>query len=156
MWCVVVEVLWEVSKEMPVSWAEGILAGCSTLVPPPWVQHGIPKFWGQLAAPQSHTQPQELSLPGLSPLQRQELSPVQPVMLQSGAWHLSRRLRSLKLRACFTMVDPLLVMPQLFHVAHYRQFKQRWAGLAPLCSPVSPRQQQPLPSGGLDSWWPQH
>lgn len=63
--CVVVEVLWEVSKEMPVSWAEGILAGCSILVAPPWVQHGIPKFWGQLAASQSHTQPQELSLPGL-------------------------------------------------------------------------------------------
>lgn len=45
---------------------------------------------------------------------------MQLVLPQSDAWRLSRGLRSLKLRACFTIVDPLLIMPQLFHVTHYR------------------------------------
>lgn len=39
---------------------------------------------------------------------------MQPVLLWSGAWHSSRGLRLLKLRACFIMVDPLLIMPHYF------------------------------------------
>lgn len=86
---------------------------------------------------------------------RQEPLPAQPVLPQSGAWRLSRGLHSLILRARFTIVDPLLIMPQLlFHVAHYRQFKQRWAGLTSLCSPASPGWQWPRPWGGADTWWP--
>jgi len=122
-----------VPEEMSIPWAEGIFAGCSILVPPPRGWHHIP---------------QELSLTGLSPPRWQELSPAQPFLPPLGAWHLSRGLCSLKLRACFAIVDPLLIMPEPFHVARYRQLKQCWAGLVSLCSPANPGCQWPRPWGG--------
>lgn len=72
-------------KEMPVPWADGILAGCSIPVPPPWRRHHIPQELSARVVPSTVTGAGPAAIRCLAFVQRTALVKIKGLFHYSGS-----------------------------------------------------------------------
>lgn len=120
-------------KEMPVPWAEGILAGCSLPVPPPWRRHHIPQELSARVVPSTVTGAGPATIRCLAFVQRTALVKIKGLFHYSGSP---------------SNYAPVISCGSLQAI----QAALGWADVA--LSPGEPWWQQPCPWGGPDPRWP--